>query len=210
MFFITLNGKRSRNMNKKIIKPSSNRTDVNFYPYHIVASIHDSRTSQRMVEYEVRKRRFNGTKPTAEIIYLTKEEERLIAQCVMELCDELNLRIAAFNLCLDHMHILLVCREHEVSKIMHRIKGRTAKLCNEFRAQQRPKGINPTGSVLKDGSTPFWSRKFYFKPILSQDQYWNTLNYIENNKVKHNLPKHLEMELIIQQFVLTFENCFDI
>jgi REP element-mobilizing transposase RayT len=179
-----------------------------FYLFHIVATIHDSRTSNRMIEYRARQRRFNGTKPFAEVIYLTKREELLIAQCVSELCNELNLRIAAFNLCLDHMHILLVCDEDEVSKIMHRIKGRTAKLCNEHRTRARSSGINPTGGVLKDGSTPFWSRKFYCKPILSEEQYWNTVNYIENNKVKHQLPKNPEMELIVQRFTKGFEICF--
>lgn len=190
-------------------KPPTTIADDHYYPYHIVASIHDSRTSQRMIDYRARERRFNGIKPKAEVIYLTKKEELLITQCVMELCYELKLRVAAFNLCLDHMHILLVCRMHEISKIMHRIKGRTAKLCNEHRAHTRPKGINPLGGSLhKDGSTPFWSQKFYCKPILSSEQYWNTVNYIENNKVKHNLPKNPDMELIIQQFVLSYEECF--
>lgn len=177
------------------------------YPFHIVATINDSRTSNRMVEYRVRKRRFNGTKPFAEVIFLTKQEELLITQCILELVDELNLRIAAFNLCLDHMHILLICGKDEVSKIMHRIKGRTAKLCNEHRARVRSKGINPLESsfpeettVLKDGSTPFWSQKFYSKPILTEEHYWNTLNYIENNKVKHQLPKNPELELLVQLF----------
>jgi type I restriction-modification system DNA methylase subunit len=179
--------------------------EKNKFPYHITTALHDSRTSDRMVAFKARERRFEGTKPNAEVFPMTKEEEELIAQTVAEIVKEDNLNIAAFNLCWDHMHILLVCEEDEVSKIMHKIKGRTSRVCNNY-----IKGINPLGrtNVLKDGSTPYWTQKFGCKPITSDDHYWNTVNYIEDNKAKHNLPNNPKLKGIIASFVKSYEACF--
>lgn len=151
--------------------------------YHIVTSLHDSRTSSRMIEYRARERRFFGTKPYQEVYPLTFEEEVLIAETVRDLVLELNWRIAAFNCCRDHIHLLVVCEEEEVTKIMHRLKGRTARVCNAHRtANRRAKGINPLGGACEvnplDGSSdvnPFDSScdtksHEYYNPTILKDK----------------------------------------
>lgn len=187
---------------------------MNKMAYHITTSIHDSRTSDRMIKYFARERRFGGTKPYPEVYYLTEREEELITGIVKDLVNELDLRIAAFNICRDHMHLLLVCEESEVSGIMHRIKGRTARVCNAYRAQYaRVKGINPLDAyiptVLKDKSTPFWTQKFGCKPIVSQTQFWNTYNYIFRNRAKHGLPDNPRLKAMIVLFLSDYERCFE-
>lgn len=195
---------------------------MNLQAYHLVTSLHDSRTSSRMIEYRARERRFFGKKPYQEVYPLTMEEEVLIAETVRDLVLELNWRIAAFNCCRDHIHLLVVCEEEELTKIMHRLKGRTSRVCNAHRtANRRAKGINPLGgacdtkshdyynpTILKDKSTPFWAQKFHRKPIRSLDQYWNTYNYIFGNRAKHSLPHHPQLRGVIEQFVKTYEECF--
>jgi REP element-mobilizing transposase RayT len=178
--------------------------EKNKFAFHITTALHDSRTSDRMVKYKARERRFEGTKPDPEVFPMTKEEEELIASTVADIVREDKLNIAAFNLCWDHMHILLVCEEEEVQKIMHKIKGRTARACNML----RNKGINPLDVLHKDGSTPFWTQKYGCKPVTTEEHFWNTYNYIENNKVKHDLPKNPKLEKIIFGFVKTYEDCF--
>lgn len=178
--------------------------EKNKFAFHITTALHDSRTSDRMVKYKARERRFEGTKPDPEVFPMTKEEEELIASTVADIVREDKLNIAAFNLCWDHMHILLVCEEEEVPKIMHKIKGRTARACNML----RNKGINPLDVLHKDGSTPFWTQKYGCKPVTTEEHFWNTYNYIENNKVKHDLPKNPKLEKIIFGFVKTYEDCF--
>lgn len=172
--------------------------------FHITASLHDSRTSKRMIEFSARQKRFGGQKPKALIFPLKRSEEELIATTVEDLVNEFDLSIPAFNLCWDHMHLVLYCCADEVPVIMHKIKGRTARECNKLRASTGnfpPKGINPLGrTVLKDKSTPFWSQKYYCKPITSELQLKNTINYIVNNKVKHGLPENNELEKIISRF----------
>lgn len=208
------------------------------FAYHITTAIHDSRTSQRMIDYYARERRFDGNKPFPDINYMTKEIEELIAITVSEIVNEENLNIAAFNLCRDHMHILLVCAEDDVPKIMHKIKGRTARICNKLIANNKEnlhnKGIYPLDVIcnplddicnpledkcnplddkinttkLKDGSTPFWTQKYGCNPIKTNEHYWNTVNYIENNKVKHNLPNNSKLQTITRGFVKSYEDCF--
>lgn len=184
------------------------------FAYHLTTAIHDSRTSQRMIDYRARERRFDARKPHADVNYMSTKIEELIAITVSEIVNEEKLNIAAFNLCRDHMHILLVCTDDEVPKIMHKIKGRTARVCNKWIAHI--KGINPldalddkrTFTKLKDGSTPFWTQKYGCNPIKSSEHYWNTVNYIEKNKVKHNLPNNPKLQAIIQCFVKSYEECF--
>lgn len=201
------------------------------FAYHITTAIHDSRTSQRMIDYRARERRFDGEKPLPDVNYMSKEIEELIAVTVSEIVNEEKLTIAAFNLCRDHMHILLVCAEDEVPKIMHKLKGRTARVCNKWIANNNGnlhnKGINPlddksnplddkcnpldgkySTTKLKDGSTPFWTQKYGCNPIKTSEHYWNTVNYIEKNKVKHNLPNNPKLQAIIQCFVKSYEECF--
>lgn len=196
------------------------------FAYHLTTAIHDSRTSQRMIDYRARERRFNGKKPLPDVNYMSSKIEELIAITVSEIVSEEKLNIAAFNLCRDHMHILLVCAEDEVPKIMHKIKGRTARVCNKWIALNNDnlqnignpliKGINPLDALddkrnttkLKDGSTPFWTQKYGCNPIKTSEHYWNTVNYIEKNKVKHNLPNNPKLQAIIQCFVKSYEECF--
>ena len=98
--------------------------------FHLTTNLHDSRTSRRMIIYSARERRFNGTLPFPEVYYMSMGEETLIAEEVFRLSVEMDFRIIALNLCRDHMHLLVYCPKEDVPKIMHRVKGRTARACN--------------------------------------------------------------------------------
>lgn len=181
--------------------------------FHLTTNLHDSRTSRRMIVYKARERRFQGTLPYPEIYYMNMEEEYLVAKEVFALAKELNFELAAMNVCRDHMHLLVYCSEDEVPKIMHRIKGRTARVCNAHRAF---KGINPLDATrgvydprtLKDKSIPFWTQKYHCKRVRSTDQLSNTLKYIENNRKKHGLPfNHALQELIDKNHQLLLRIC---
>jgi type I restriction-modification system DNA methylase subunit len=105
--------------------------------FHITTAIHDSRTSQRMIDYKVREKRANGTMPEPQVNYLTDKDEMVIAETVAILVKELQLNILAFNVCKDHIHIVLVCEEEDLDEIVRTIKGRTAREVN------KSNGINP-------------------------------------------------------------------
>lgn len=209
-------------------------SEKNKFAYHITTTINDSRTSDRMIQYQARERRFGGALPKQVIIPITKNEEELIAKIVGEIVKEDNLNLAAFNVCYDHIHFVLVCEEEEVPKIVKKIKARTARECNKIRSSNkgihsldsnsiiihsidnkgiyslRNNGINPVDGkkIVKDGSTPFWAQKYSCKPIYSQEQFYNTIEYIENNRIKHNLKDNIQLKTIIQGFVRSYDDCF--
>lgn len=177
------------------MKPNKS-TDTNLHPYHLVACLHDSRTSQRMIDYKARQRRFNGTKPFPDVIFMTKVEEEILAETVKGIVFEKSLNIVAFNVCRDHIHILIKCNIDDISKIMHQIKGRTARVCNQHRRLVF-NGINP----IVEKAKPFWTQKFSCTYIKDSQHYWNTIKYIQNNRIKHKLPKTPVLENIIASFV---------
>lgn len=170
--------------------------------FHLTTSIHDSRTSRRMIVFRARERRFNGTLPYPEVYYMSMEEEVLIAKEVFYLSDEMDFVVVALNLCRDHMHLLVCCENDEVPKIMHRIKGRTSRACNTYRAAKAAKGINPLGRyeprTLKDRSIPFWTQ-YHCKVIRNSDQLLNTINYIRNNRKKHGLSINSALQNLIDK-----------
>lgn len=172
--------------------------------FHLTTKLHDSRTSSRMLIYRARERRFHGTLPYPNIYYMNLEEEVLIAGEVFYLAKTLGFEVIALNLCRDHMHLLVYCKQDEVPKIMHRIKGRTARACNAYRAVN---GINPIDATrgryeprtLKDKSIPFWTQKYHCKVIRNSDQLLNTINYIRNNRKKHGLPINPALQNLIDK-----------
>ena len=201
--------------------------------WHITTAVHDSRTSGRMVEYEVRRLRNNGTRPYPEPMLLSEEEEIIITETVAKIVEEDKLNVLAYNICFDHMHLLLVCEEEEVSKIMGKIKSMTARAVNiamgrtvpmvretrghdplskpdEQTAEAREtrghdplskpnertakaretRGHAPLSKPNERGHTQcsLWAQKFGCTSIDSNEHLYKTIEYIQNNRAKHELP----------------------
>ena len=178
---VTIAGEKAFNWQKEfpqIFKEKNKKS------WHITTAIHDSRTSQRMIDYKVREKRAMGTMPKPQINYLTDDDEMVIAQTVAVLQVELNLNILAFNVCKDHIHLVLVCDENELDEIIRKIKGRTAREVNKSR------GLNPLSKEKGEKSVPLWTQKFGCAEILDENYLFNALSYVKNNRTKHNLPEH--------------------
>ena len=113
-------------------------------PWHITTAVHDSRTSERMIEYDVRRLRDHGTRPYPEPMLLSTEEEIIITETVAKIVEEDKLNVLAYNICFDHMHILLVCEEKEVPKIVGKIKSMTARAVNIAMGRTVPTMVSTT------------------------------------------------------------------
>ena len=116
-------------------------------PWHITTAVHDSRTSERMIEYDVRRLRDHGTRPYPEPMLLSTEEEIIITETVAKIVEEDKLNVLAYNICFDHMHLLLVCEEEEVPKIVGKIKSMTARAVNIAMGRTIPTKENPKGTT---------------------------------------------------------------
>jgi REP element-mobilizing transposase RayT len=177
-------------------------TEKNKKAFHVTTAIHDSRTSQRMIDYKVRERRFNGTLPDPQVYPMDDEDELFVTKTIVEIVKEDKLNVLAYNICCDHLHILLVCEDEELDKIVGKIKGRTARAFNIH------KGINPL--VKKEGkrSIPLWTQKFGRKEITDDKQLYNTIEYIQNNRIKHELPNNKGIHPLVEKILCSIDHAF--
>ncbi len=164
--------------------------------WHITTATHNSRYSQRM---------FDNFVKTGEPVWLSEKEEIIVTETISEIIKEDKLNILAYNICGDHAHILLVCEEEELPKIVQKIKSKSARACNIAMGRTIPaaetteyalsSGEPDTGQIGEHapretrGKTQFhlWTQKFGNTPITSTEQLENTIRYIENNRIKHGL-----------------------
>ncbi|NJX13945.1 Eco57I restriction-modification methylase domain-containing protein [Tamlana crocina] len=199
--------------------------------YHITTALHDSRTSQRMIDYKVREKRDGGTNPLPNYTKLTPEEELTITNEIIAIAEAKKLNIMAYNVCGDHIHLLLVCEEAEVPKIMQEIKGKTARTVNIARGvtTAKPEALDatkehapsnkvatrehvPSSKVVTREHAPLpirgkkqnslWTQKFGTVNIKDDAQLQNTIAYIQNNREKHGLPISKKLQLQVNNPIL--------
>lgn len=88
-------------------------------PFHITWVTHNSRTSQRMIEFKVKK---------GDPVILNECQEIEISKYISDIVKEKKLRVISFNICRNHVHILLYCKESELSNIICALKSKSTYL----------------------------------------------------------------------------------
>lgn len=86
-----------------------------------------------MLKYKVRERRDLGPNPYPNVIYFTPEDDLVITNTIASIVKEDNLNVLAYNICADHIHLLLVCDIDEIPAIMQKTKSISAKHVNRTR-----------------------------------------------------------------------------
>jgi REP element-mobilizing transposase RayT len=176
--------------------------------FHIVLTTHNSRTSARMKKYNVRK---------GPALRLGLEEEIALTRIFGKIIRESGFRCIAYNICVDHVHLILVCSPEKLTAQVQKIKSVSSK---DFHRLNIPMSHDP----LKHKGH-LWSQKFYRatldvwelntvtnRPgfIYSDSYLQNAINYIRTNRYKHELTISEELELAIQEFVIDEETAFTI
>jgi len=190
--------------------------------YHITWVTHNSRISERMMAYKVT--------PKTDGVWLTDEMESVITQTIAEIIKEDNLNCLAYNICGDHIHILLVCEEEKLSKIVQKMKSKSARAVNIAMGWtiSSTKESNQTGAtreqiqttgatrehapLLKRGvtQTHLWAQKYSHTFINDEEQLLNTMNYIQNNRLKHQLPPiNKGLQPLVNEMLMTIPNAFN-
>ena len=174
--------------------------------FHIVLTTHNSRTSARMKKYNVRK---------GPALRLGLEEEIALTRIFGKIIQESGFKCIAYNICIDHVHLILVCSPEKLTAQVQKIKSVSSK---EFHRLNIPMGHDP----LKHKGH-LWSQKFYRATLdvwelntvtkrpgfIYRDSYLqNAINYIRTNRYKHELIISKELEFIIQEFVIDEETAF--
>jgi len=176
--------------------------------FHITTAIHNSRYSNRMGFYKIR---LNNS------IWMTDKDEIIITETIADIVQQDQLDMSAYNICGDHIHMVLTCEEEMLTKIIGKIKAITGRKCNRARGiteeaishlqQGETQQGDPiplsgsTGANEKQQYIPFWSQKFGKTEITSGIQLQNTMEYIVNNRLKHKLEKNEGLESLIERIV---------
>ncbi len=158
---------------------------------------HNSRVSERMIKFGVEK---------GEVVRLFLGDEMVLTKIISEIVLEDDLEVLAYNICEDHVHMVLVCKEDEVSGIVGKLKGRSARYYNAN------KGVNPLVGEeqcrYRDGTIKhLWAQKFNSKLIESEEELANVLDYVNNNRLKHDLPENEKLQFAINKMVIKLDEC---
>jgi REP element-mobilizing transposase RayT len=187
-----------------------------------------------------------------EAEWFDAEDELIITQTVRDIVIADKLNVIEYNICGDHMHILLVCEKEELPKIVGKLKSVSAKERNRKRgytveaigtattrghaplsvAGSAPSSVAGSAPSSVAGSAPLsaaleaplseedeaakrgvtqrqvWTQKFGKSEIKDDEYLANAIEYIRNNRKKHELPEVKEIEKLKKEFVCSPEHAF--
>ena len=170
--------------------------------FHVVLTTHNSRTSNRMSIYKIER---------GDALLLTLQEEIELSIIIGKIITENNYRCVAYNICQDHVHLIIVCHEFELSRIVQKIKSISSKI---FQRSNIAKTRNWSKQKYH-----LWSQKFFraylnewqlarlsIRPgeVYESDHLMNSINYIQNNRIKHQLEYSKKLDEIIQSIRNSF------
>ncbi|MHB8138492.1 MAG: transposase [Smithellaceae bacterium] len=156
-----------------------------YYPagiYHVTWVTYSSRVSQRMIDYHAEK---------AAAIRLDGETEIKITEIITGIVLEKHYKVYAYNICRDHVHMLIECEDNEVSNMVRQIKGKSSQL---YKAH-----------LGKMPHEPFhlWAQKFNKWLVKSDEQLLNAIEYISYNREKHGLPWNKGLQPLVPSLLST-------
>lgn len=201
---------------------------------------HNSRVSERMIKYGVKR---------GESIQLNIDDEILIMGIIRDIVIADRLKVISMNICMDHVHMIIVCGYEERDGIVKKLKGRSAY--EFFRTDMNiSKGLKPlvrtdvpsridsferdgtsafesmTASRLNKGFQPLvpsgelpvstrfeirhlWAQKYHWRAIESDEYLYNAIDYVQNNRIHHELTEDERLQNIINQCTCSVEEAFN-
>jgi REP element-mobilizing transposase RayT len=153
--------------------------------YHVTWSTHNSRVSERMVTYRVKR---------GEPMLLDDALEQEITGYIAQVVKENKLQVLAYNICQDHVHMILVCAEGELSKHVSKLKGKSAFLFKKARDITDPIHL--------------WGQKFHAEEIKSEIQLEKTVSYVNSNREKHGLPISKGLQPLVVSMLTPINKAF--
>lgn len=156
------------------------------YPlFHITWVTHSSRISERMMLYKVEK---------GEWTYLSDDQEVEITWFIWDIVHENHFQVLAYNICKDHVHILLACKEEELPDMIRKLKWKSAQKFKEWLW------------VGKDEVYHLWAQKYNISYVENDEKFREVMKYIEYNRVKHWLPDNKGLQPLVREFLSTSSN----
>ncbi|HOV15607.1 MAG TPA: transposase, partial [Spirochaetota bacterium] len=164
------------------------KKEKNVEVFHITWVTHNSRISERMIEYNVKK---------GEPFVFTDEQEIYITEILKNIIVEEGYKILAYNICKDHIHILIACNPKELPNIIKKLKGKSSQKFKEWL------------KIPSEEEFHLWAQKYDEKEITDDNRFENTINYINNNRTKHQLQDNKGLQPLVTQMTCAYENAFN-
>jgi REP element-mobilizing transposase RayT len=101
----------------------------------------------------------------------------MIYESMAEVYPRYNFKINGFVIMPNHLHIILVTQNNNLSEIIHDIKGNVA-------TKMFKKGLYQSGG-------PIWQRSFYDHVIRNEKDLIEKLNYIHSNPLRAGLVEEI-------------------
>ena len=148
---------------KPLVPLSSEIHQYDHFYYHITWVTHNSRISERMKLYKVKK---GGP------VYFNDDEKKEISGYLDMIAKEYDINILNKKVNCDHVHVLLSCEESERDDIVRTLKSKSTYYYKKTRNI--------------DHEFHLWAQKYNSSVIKSEEELNNVDNYIEYNELKHD------------------------
>jgi REP element-mobilizing transposase RayT len=169
--------------------------------FHITWVTHNSRVSERMKKYKVEK---------GPSVILGESEEAEILSYISDVIKEDNLKILAFNICRDHVHMLLVCKDEERDGIVQKLKSVSSRKFNLARKHNKLTNTVEQGVMTPCSKTnrSLWAQKYNRTAVLTDEQLAATYEYITHNRLKHRLNENKKLKATIEEMLTPYDKIF--
>jgi REP element-mobilizing transposase RayT len=157
--------------------------------------------------------------PKGNSVLLTLDEEITLSRIIGGIIKKNCIHCLAYNICRDHVHLVIVCAYEELTRIIQMVKAVSSKLFHQLHSPREHVPLDePIGSHRKGIKryTPLWSQKFFRADLdvwqlatlstipgmlYKETHLDNTISYVIGNREKHALPKSKELDEIILSFL---------
>jgi REP element-mobilizing transposase RayT/type I restriction-modification system DNA methylase subunit len=149
-------------------------------PYLITWVTHNSRVSERMIEFGVKK---------DDPVLFEELSEVKISEFIFDKAQELSFRILAYNVCKDHVHLVLVSTDNERDEVVRQLKGYSSKKYREY--------------LNIDAAEKFqtWAQKYHYTLLDTKEKLVNAIEYVNNNRIKHDLPDNKGLKPLVETHI---------
>lgn len=175
----------------------------------ITWATHNTRISERMVEFGVK---------LWEPVIMDENDEIEITKTIAEITKEDNLKVLAYNICKDHVHMILQCTESERDNIVQKLKSVSARKYNIEHNITVPtsKGSWPLVHTVVWKLPKKWIeqnhlrwQKYNRNEIKDEKYLYNAIEYIHTNREHHGLLPFTDKNMDGERVFVTKDYIFD-
>lgn len=164
---------------------------------------HSSRVSERMEKYNIL---------AGDAITLSLADEIEITKYMAETVEKYKMKVLAYNICRDHVHVLLACEETDRDRIVQILKSLSARRYDLWKQNNKNHQDKGASSLVVEEKrnrgtvqNHLWAQKYNWRIVTSDEELSTLYDYVQNNRTKHELPESNDLKSIISTMLTSPE-----